>query len=341
MKNLGLLDSHGQIYFSKYYSSHVTLSNTSRLSSKDFTYAIVVCTRNRPEEIQAFQENLNRQVSKNLREVILVEGSNLKGEFTPYNSQVGHSPSPFEWKMLCTTSGKPSALNVAMDYLDSKTEKYTAVIFLDDDIYFSLLDLERGINFLVDNHLCGLSPLIVNENDSCALNKSRFKFRVPRLKEGVVNSAGENSWINQANIQRKWLTTEWLPGGAAIYNWQKIKKLRFSPELENPTLGGYALGDDVDFSLRASEFGEIGCLTTFQVIHSSPESAQRDFFKIVQARGRWKAFLLQNFPNKISLAEILAYETARSMWHVVKIRKYPLAYREITVFLREFLRHLA
>jgi len=318
----------------------VTLSNALRFPSLDFTYVIVVCTKNRPDEIQAFQVNLNRQVSQTLREVIQVDGSNLESEFNLRISQVPHPLSHFKWKLLRTTNGKPSALNVAMDYLESKAEKYTAVIFLDDDIKFSLLEIEKGITFLLENNLCGLSPLIINESDTCNLKKSKIGHRERLFKEGVVNTAGENFWINQSCIQRKWVATEWLPGGATIYNWEKIKKLRFSPELENPTLGGYALGDDVDFSLRASKFGEIGCLTTFQVIHSSPVSAQRDFLRIVQARGRWKAFLLRKFPKKISLTKILAYESARSIWHLMNIRKYPSAHREITIFLREFLRHL-
>jgi GT2 family glycosyltransferase len=301
---------------------------------------IVVCTKNRPDEIQAFQVNLNRQVSQYLKEVIQVDGSNLESEFNPRKPRAEISLNHFEWKLLPTKNGKPSALNVAMDYLESKVEKYTAVIFLDDDIYFSLVELEKGISFLLENDLCGLSPLIINENDTCTLSKSRFGSKSPRPKEGKVNSAGENSWINQGDIQRKWVTTEWLPGGAAIYDWEKIKKLRFSPELENPKLGGYALGDDVDFSLKVSDLGEIGCLTTIQVIHSSPLSAHRDFLRIVQARGRLKAFLLQKFPKKFSLTKILAYESARSIWHLRNIGKYPSAYREITIFLREFLRHL-
>jgi GT2 family glycosyltransferase len=299
-----------------------------------------VCTRNRPNEIEAFKENLNHQASQTLREVILVEGSNQKGEFTMKNSRDDYSKSHFDWKFLRTTKGKPSALNVAMDYLESKTEKYTAVIFLDDDINFSLCEIEKGITYLLDNNYCGLSPLIVNENDTCNVSKSPVGFRWKRFQEGAINSAGENFWVNQNYIQRRWVATEWLPGGATIYNWEKIEKLRFSPELENIALGGYALGDDVDFSLRASAFGEIGCLTTFQVIHSSPMSAQRDFLRIVQARGLWKAFLLKKFPGKISLTKLLVYEFTRSIWHSINLRKYPGAHREITIFLREFLRHL-
>lgn len=299
-----------------------------------------MCTKNRPNEIRAFKANLDCQVSNNLKEVILVDGSDLDVIQNKVNELENCVLTKYNWKYLRTDNGKPSGLNVAMDYLESKEETYDAIVFLDDDIYFSTKQLELGVIFLLENHHCGLSPLIINENESCKLNRSSIGIKDIFLKQGKISSAGENSWINQHNVQNTWFTTDWLPGGAAIYNWKMIQELRFSPELENSMLGGYALGDDVDFSIRANAFGDIGCLTTIQVIHSSPVSSHRDFLKIVQARGRWKAFLLRRFPNRFSLTRILALELIRVCWHLINIRKYPGSSREIHIFLEEFLRHL-
>jgi hypothetical protein len=147
---------------------------------------------------------------------------------------------------------------------------------------------------------------------------------------GLIN------WI----LHQEWIKTDWLPGGAVIFNWQKISHMSFSSSLENPALGGYALGDDVDFSFRASSYGNIGCLTTIQVIHSSPISAQRDYLRISQARGRWKAFLVNHFPRKFKVQNVILLELVRFFWHVMNFRKYPYAHKELFLFLREFLRHL-
>lgn len=315
-------------------------SADARLNPFNLTYSIVVCTKNRPNEIRAFKENLYNQVSQHLKEVILVDGSNLEANLKEDETPSVNGPNTFEWKYLRTERGKPSGLNIAMDYLESKNEKYDAVVFLDDDISFSLQDLELGANFLLKNRFCGLSPLVINENETCKLNESSLGLRNLFLKQGKINAAGENSWINQRNVQQTWYTTEWLPGGAAIYNWKMIHKLRFSPELENSILGGYALGDDVDFSIRASSIGEIGCLTTIQVIHSSPVSSNRDFIKIAQARGRWKAHLLNQFPTKFSLTSIVAFELVSALWHLKNFMKYPGSSSGIRMFLQEFLRHL-
>jgi GT2 family glycosyltransferase len=227
-----------------------------------------------------------------------------------------------------------------MDYLESKASKFDAVVFLDDDIYFSLTELEAGVSFLLENKFCGLSPLIINENETCEMKRTRLGVRELFPKQGKISSAGENYWVNQNNLRKTWVTTEWLPGGAVIYNLGMIKELRFSPQLENSMLGGYALGDDVDFSLRANSIGKIGCLTTIQVVHSSSLSSHRDFLKIAEARGRWKAYLLRQFAPRFSLTRILALESARAFWHFLNIRKYPGSSREIYIFLREFLRHL-
>lgn len=290
--------------------------------------------------MQNFKRNLSVQSSENLREIIVVEGSSELLIDPPDILEAMQSSERIIWTQLKTTGGKPSALNCAMEYLDSKNEKYSAIVFLDDDIHFALDQVEQGITFLQANNFCGLSPLVVNENDRCMLNPVGSGWNSLTQKEGKITSYGENYWINQCNLRQNWVATDWLPGGASIYKWEKIQKLRFSPELENSKLGGYALGDDVDFSLRASNGGEIGCLTTIQVIHSSPPSAHRDYLRIVQARARWKAFLLRKFPDKISLFKILFFESLRSIWHTINFRKYPSAHREIYIFLREFLRHL-
>jgi hypothetical protein len=276
-----------------------------------------------------------------LKEVIVVEGSNQVSDSFASNLRNKNPSDKFEWKLLRTSKGKPTALNTALDYLASKEERYTAVVFLDDDIHFALSEIEKGISYLFKNNLCGLSPLIINENDICLLGDSESSKKKTFQKQGQLSPAGENYWINQRNLQRAWMPTDWLPGGACIYKWEKIEKLRFSPTLENHKLGGYALGDDVDFSVRASNFGQIGCLTTIQIIHSSPKNAERDFLTIVEGRGRWKAFLLREFPDRISLIKIIMLETTRAVWHTVNYKKYPGAYREIYVFLREFLRHLS
>ena len=318
----------------------MAFTSRQHLKTTSYSYVVVVCTKNRPKQILEFIDILNGQVSDKLKEVIVVDGSNPQNQLISQAVAGNGSPGSFDWKVLTTSHGKPSALNVAMEYLELKEKSFDAVVFLDDDINFALHEIEKGIRYLFENKLSGLSPLVINENDVCKIGESRRSFSEVFQKEGKVTKAGENRWINQHNLKKSWVETDWLPGGASIYEWKSIKELRFSPGLENPSLNGYALGDDVDFSLRAQTFGKIGCLTTIQVIHSSPETATREFVKIVKARGRWKAFLLQQFPSRISLRRIIILEAIRSCWHLVSNNKYPGGRHEFFIFLKEFLTHL-
>lgn len=190
----------------------------------------------------------------------------------------------------------------------------------------------------MNNDLCGLSPVIVNDGDTCFRIQSRNRVSgFPFRKSGVLTKSGDNRWFNYRNIKAKWLNSEWLPGGAVIYDWTKIKNLSFSEELENKNLMGYALGDDVDFSMKARVQGDLGCLQEIQVIHSSPVTSYRNPEKLAMARAKWKAFLVNQYPLKFSRNRVVLVEIFRAIWHGVFKGKLKIAFSSLYIFLREFI----
>ncbi len=301
-----------------------------------FRYSIVVCTKNRPREIGIFLENIRTQKSELLNCIVIVDGSPTSSisneaihEF--YNEEIFD-----KLVVLRTGSGKPTALNLGMDYLRASKQKLDAVVFIDDDISFRLADIERGIDHLELNRLCGLSPSIINEGDFCLRKKSRNKKRILFYKPGALSRGGYNSWVNYRNIDFEWQTTDWLPGGTSIYDWSKVKNLQFCEQLENPILMGYALGDDVDFSIKAGKYGELGCLQTIQVIHSSPASSYRSPIKIAVARGKWRAHLVTEYPDKFSMLRVILGEIMNALW-LAFFKFHPItAFSSLHVFLKEF-----
>jgi GT2 family glycosyltransferase len=268
---------------------------------------------------------------------VIVDGSS--DEYIEFQDELSDELSFIQpdYVFLRTKGGKPTALNLSLKYLRESKETLDAVVFLDDDISFRLEDLETGISYLKKNNICGLSPIIVNEGDTCFrirhLNRSSiFHFR----KSGVLTKGGDNYWFNYRNIQENWLESEWLPGGTVIYDWLRINRLSFGECLENPNLMGYALGDDVDFSIKARDLGHLGCLQEIQVIHSSPATSHRNSKMIDLARAKWKAYLVYQYPIKFSIHRVVLIELLRAVWHGVLKGKPNLTYHSLSIFLREF-----
>ncbi len=302
-----------------------------------YCYSIVVCTKNRPGEISKFLQHLTTQHSIYLKSVIVVDGSTESASQGQVVNQDNLSLLYPQVIFLGTTGGKPTALNLSMKFLSESKTPIDAVAFIDDDISFHLDDLETGIRFLKNNNLCGLSPIIVNEGDTCNRKRYRnhegiFSYR----KSGVLTKSGDNRGFNYRNIKGNWRKSEWLPGGAVIYDWPKIHTLSFNQQLENSALNGYALGDDIDFSIKARNAGDLGCLQEIQVIHSSPLTSYRNPNLMAMARGKWKAFLTSQYPEVFSRHRVLLVEILRAIWHGVLRGKPKASYSCLNIFLREF-----
>jgi GT2 family glycosyltransferase len=283
---------------------------------------------------------LSNQESDFLQDVIIVDGSSEVSTFNVTEREHENKLPYRDLVFLRTTGGKPTALNLALRKLETSSDYLDAIVFLDDDIAFQLEDLEKGIRYIKRKDLCGLSPIIINEGDTCSRKRSRNRIGLLQKDSGVLNRAGDNFWINYRNIVGEWQKTEWLPGGAAIFDWSKIKLLTFNEQLENPKLMGYALGDDVDFSIKASSKGELGCLQSIQVIHTSPPSSYRNPITIAMARGLWKAFLVTNYPNKFSKFSVIAAEIIGALARALFRPKPIMSWRCLAIFLREFFKHV-
>jgi GT2 family glycosyltransferase len=81
------------------------------------------------------------------------------------------------------------------------------------------------------------------------------------------------------------------------YRTQKIGLNRFSIELENGPSGGYALGEDVDFSIR---IGKLGLIENLCIEHKQAPSVRDSSRVMSRAIGRWHGYLIRNHPEKVS-----------------------------------------
>lgn len=308
-------------------------------SKLDFT--IIVCTKNRPLQIESVVKQVRQQICPELKSLIVVDGSDTVDTESKLRLMKDSWPDGSKLEYIRTKGGKPTALNLSMNQIDSESEKPFALLFFDDDIHFNLQDFVSGMTFLYEHDFCGFSPLIINEGEKSSTHGRLNVFGLFPKRHGAVTKAGNNNWINANFInEAPWVETSWLPGGAVMYRFEKVSDLRFCEKLENPLLQGYALGDDVDFAMRASERGKIGCLRNFQVIHSPTQDSVRQPIKFAMAQGRWKAHLTSEFPERILFTRVVIVQVVQSIWKFLRGNRSAKPFLELHSFLVSFFLHL-
>lgn len=143
--------------------------------------------------------------------------------------------------------------NIGLSFVEPNC-KYVA--FLDDDVipptnYF--LDL---IELLKSRKAIGVSGVAENLSSSSGKKIKVFEtyrkiFYLASSKEGVVLNSGVNIPVKPRAKGEPILECKWLIG-CAIWDYQKIKGLRFDIRFN-----GQSLGEDVLFSMKASKHGKL------------------------------------------------------------------------------------
>lgn len=297
---------------------------------------VVLCTKSRPLYVANFLERYSTANCEFKWHLIMVDGSRTdETNRLVHGERFGSVLKNTTY--LRTKRGKPSALNIALEYLRSVRSEPDYVFFVDDDIEFTLHSIELGIKFILERGIIGFSPLLVNIYDKCSLDsKMRIK-NITSKTEGRLSQAGNNRWLNNLISKNPWQATEWLPGGACVYAWQKIKELDFDESLENEMLGGYALGEDLLFSFQISQVGEIGCNKEIQVIHYDVEQRTKDIDNFAIARGKLKAKLVETFPERVNSSLVMVFEVRNMISVFRRQRSLYLALRSGYLFYRTFL----
>jgi GT2 family glycosyltransferase len=83
-----------------------------------------------------------------------------------------------------------------------------------------------------------------------------------------------------------------------------LEFLEFNQDLENGITGGYALGEDADFSMRVAKTGKLVGLASEAVLHKLSPISRASLEQMELARGAWFAYLTRNFPSKFKKRKI-------------------------------------
>jgi len=292
-------------------------TNTGRSVNK-MKISYVLCTRNRPENIRSLVRNLLQVDHDFDTELIVVDSS----EEENLSDDLLLSTEFRNIRIISSQSGLPFQRNVGLTFVTGEL-----VVFLDDDVIIQESLCSHLINAFQDRDVVGAAPLI----KGLYLGQTSFLDSRRTRREGRLTKAGVNNWFtdSEATLNK---SADWLPGCAMAYRVSAISDLIFSTALQNGPAGGYSLGEDVDFSLRASRRGKLICLTSVKIDHFKAPGVRDQERVMNMARGRWLAYLTRNFPEQVSssgvilrLLVIFFYQLARSLASSQDIRKTKLS----------------
>jgi GT2 family glycosyltransferase len=206
--------------------------------------------------------------------------------------RVFDSVSSVSFVYLRSLPGLPHQRNVAIDYILSieKSVRPSHVWYLDDDVEFGESFFERGLE------------IFLSRPDLALLGA--FDENGPKRSAVVVASIASLEIAKMGKVLRSGLALpprpektfeecEFVPGFSMLMPTEVLMKVRFDSSIR-------MYGEDLEFQLRARNFGKIGCSNNLGLKHNS-SPLNRDSARSVSGFSdgfRWR--LHKQFPELVS-----------------------------------------
>jgi GT2 family glycosyltransferase len=249
---------------------------------------VIIPTRNRVKELNNLLRALD-QTNNFIDEIIIIDSSNKNSHGLIYSSNtkiVYHH-----------TLVKSAAIqrNIGISFVNASC-KYLS--FLDDDVLPNTDYFDKLIDTLNNNNAIGVSGVAIN---SKKLNKKKknklftiykYIFLLDSKQEGVILNSGVNIPVITSNSSYKIVQAEWLIG-CALWDFQKIKDLRFDNRLF-----GQSLGEDVLFSLKARRLGPLFVDLRTQLEHTESGIERPNQFEFYRMWVRNRHYIVSELTGK-------------------------------------------
>ena len=237
-----------------------TISNT----------VLCICTRNRPEYVQSLLQSFRFLTAIPKKCLVIDSSDNDETEKNIFKIQ---NDLTIEIQLIKSLPGLPHQRNIAIQYIKNQSllSDEGIVSFLDDDVRVSSNYFEKVRELFSEN---ATAVNIGGYFKDSIPNGKRSLFRRMALtsssKNGIVLSSG---FATLPIPTSKATETKWIPGGA-----QNIKMGLFHHLLFDGRIRMY--GEDLEFCLRASQYGKILCSDELLVTHLAADEAKDDFRSI-------------------------------------------------------------
>lgn len=283
----------------------------------NYSHTIVVCSKDRLQELFEFIDHIS-QIDNYLEiEIVIVENSNTEANYELLKKKIMSQTNAANIRIVRCTPGLANSRNKSFSFISSDI-----VHFLDDDVILPRnYILEVDAKFVKYPDIAGLSPYIEVDSDNSresVYKKMLFNLFAKFQPEGKLTKSGHAFWLNRTRDDR---FVNWLPGCCMVYRFDDVKSLRFDIRLELGPLGGYALGEDLDFSHRVSKEFTLLAAGSISVIHKLAQNERTNWLKMDEGIGRLRAYLLVRFPKDLSLAHIFLSLIAEGFYDLTLKRK--------------------
>lgn len=218
--------------------------------------SVIIPTRNRSELLtRCLNAILDNSIKPN--RIIVIDSSDFDKR-----KRIGFLSDNIEQEFTEIKSAAKQR-NIGLNKVDINC-KYIA--FIDDDVIIPENYFTDLISSMERYGYLGISGLAINiDNNLLGKPKSRIKKLISQMflldsnANGVLLRSGVNIPIKMRSANP--VESEWLIG-CSIWNYSKIKDLRFEEDFY-----GQSLGEDVIFSLKASKRGKIAVDTNVLLNH--------------------------------------------------------------------------
>lgn len=269
------------------------------------TSVLIICTRNRPNDLAECLDSVVN-LSQLPTEIMVVDSSD-SDETERLCSRYAENSVIKNINYARSEKGLTIQRNFGLKLVELK---YDIVHFIDDDV---LLDPDYLANlnmaFLLNPDLVGASGMVLGGNRRPPRLTARLTLRDSNIP-GKVLTSGYNVGAHETKTT---CLVDWLPGCSMSYRTLAIQGLMFDEKRL-----GYALGEDVDFSMKAARNGPLQHIPEAKLFHKlSPI----------------------NRLNEVKLAEMgVLHRWQLAMDHPCKVKKAAVAYASISTALTVFLK---
>ena len=266
------------------------------------TIDLFICTRDRQETLLTHIELLSSSSEASEVRLVIVDNSNLNEDaLVQLRNEVQKFSSSFRsLELITSTPGLVYARNMSIENIKSEI-----AIFIDDDVRLPLNFFHRIREiFSQNNDIVGCSPLISGLYSTHSKQLRRLIKYFPNL-QGKITRTSHTFWVDDSATRN--FEVQWLPGCCMAYRSEAISDKRFSEALLNGALGGYSLGEDVDFSSRVAADGKLICASGIKIFHDLSPINRGNDERMQLAIGQWRRYAAQNILGTSQVAT-LAFE---------------------------------
>ena len=249
----------------------MSANNPPKQSASAKKQAVIIATRNRPDDLERTLRSIARAESAGDLLVMIVDGSD-PGQVAANQRVVANLSSlDIDHRLF---PGPPSLARQRNAGIHRLPESVELVFFLDDDV---ILDPEyfRQITRAFDQHpdIVGVGgyDASISSQPECSLRQvSRFAFLLDHPRPGCVLPSGQASSPDCADISDP-VNVQWLTGFSMAYRRHVLEQERFDASLE-----GYSHYEDRDLSVRISHYGRLVVLPGARLHHRKSPTNRYD-----------------------------------------------------------------